>query len=209
MNEPSSFVPGSIDGCRKNKWNYPPYVPSKYDNDPQTVYEWFQILEVFELYKLIISFSDFVRFLFNYLRKGGSFLRRRLSVYGIETGLFWGKHQPLTSYWLVMQRFAGRQVILGKLFQCCRWHTWPMASLERKPVRHQSRVLKSDSSPDGLWTRRSRLKPGWGHTKNSNSFCVAWRSTSGVRTATGRPGVNIMSPTRRVNPSCFKETTSW
>ncbi|XP_064615500.1 maltase-glucoamylase-like isoform X2 [Liolophura sinensis] len=27
MNEPSSFVPGSIDGCRENKWNYPPYVP--------------------------------------------------------------------------------------------------------------------------------------------------------------------------------------
>ncbi|GFO16500.1 sucrase-isomaltase, intestinal-like [Plakobranchus ocellatus] len=27
MNEPTSFARGSIEGCRRNKWNFPPYVP--------------------------------------------------------------------------------------------------------------------------------------------------------------------------------------
>ena len=29
MNEPSNFVIGKVGGCSKNKWDYPPYKPSK------------------------------------------------------------------------------------------------------------------------------------------------------------------------------------
>ena len=33
MNEPSNFVPGSLTGCDDtNKYNSPPYLPSKYTN---------------------------------------------------------------------------------------------------------------------------------------------------------------------------------
>ena len=31
MNEPSNFIPGSIDGCPNSTFNTPPYLPSKYN----------------------------------------------------------------------------------------------------------------------------------------------------------------------------------